>query len=196
MSVTRRGGRPRVAPRALDPVLSLVERIDRWRRRIRPVRPGSLLGVERGRYRGPGLDLEGDVRLAAGERIWVLHLDNARLRALLSGPDLWPSRAYDVAAADLRAVAGRLAALPPADRPVALGGVTVLAPLARRLGFEVFPRRRTARVRLEDWYLRSLLARWAPTGRGRLVRGHGALRTSATWISTPELLRRYGPPPE
>jgi hypothetical protein len=135
------------------------------------------------------------MRLVPGAPVWVLHLDNARLRALAGG-DAWPTRAYAVAVEDLRAIAARIARLPAGDRPWALGGVTLLVPLSRRLGFTLIERPRTARSRLEDWYLRSLLARWAVAGRGRLARGHRALHASGGWISTAELLRRYEPPPE
>lgn len=196
MRMTRPAGRLASAPRALDPLLALVERVDRWRRRIRPVRRGALLGVERAGYRGPRSVLADGTLLAPGDRVWVLHFDNRRLRALVGGPDRWPTAAYRVAAEDLRGLARQVLATAPSQRPAALGGVTLLASLSRRLGFEVVDREAGPRARLEDWYLRSLLARWAPGGRGRLSRGHGELRASAAWISTGELLRRYGPPSE
>jgi hypothetical protein len=193
--MTRSAGPLDVAPGALDPVLRLVERVDRWRRRILPVAPGSLLGVEMARYREPALRLSDGTPLAAGTPVWVLHFDNARLRELVAA-DAWPTRGYAVARSELRILATRLAGLRPDERPAALGGVTLLTALSRRLGFEVVARPRTPRTRLEDWYLRSLLARWAPAGRRRLARGHGGLRTAAGWIAAGELLRRYGPPPE
>jgi hypothetical protein len=193
--MTRSAGPIDVAPGALDPILRLVERVDRWRRRIRPLAPGSLLGVEEARYRGPSVRLSDGSRLEAGTPIWVLHFDNARLSQLVAA-DAWPTAAYAAARSDLEVLATRLAGMRPGTRPAAMGGVTLLAALSRRLGFEVLSRPRTPQTRLEDWYLRSLLARWAPTGRGRLARGHGALQAASTWISTGELLRRYGPPPE
>lgn len=193
--MTRSAGPLHAAPRALDPILGVVERVDRWRRRIRPVADRSLLGVEEARYRGPSLPLADGTRLAPGSPVWFLHFDNARLRELVAA-DAWPTRGYAAARSELVILARRVAGMPPSARPLALGGVTLLTTLARRLGFEVRARPRTPRTLLEDWYLRSLLARWAPAGRRRLSRGHGALRTGAAWISTGELLRRYGPPPE
>lgn len=194
--MTRSAGPMDVAPGALDPILRLVERVDRWRRRIRPIAPGSLLGVEEARYRGPSVRLPDGSNLEPGAPIWVLHLDNARLSQLVAA-DAWPTAAYIAARWDLEVLATRLAGMPHGRTPpVAVGGVTLLAALSRRLGFEVLSRPRTTRMRLEDWYLRSLLARWAPAGRGRLARGHGELQAASTWISTGELLRRYGPPPE
>lgn len=187
--------RPWVAPRLIDPILAIVERVDRWRRGIEPVRPGSILGVEPDRHRGHAVRLSDGTPVRRGALIWNVHFDNARLRQLAARG--WQRSAYAVANEDLREMARRVARLPPQDRPAALFGVTLLAPLTRRVGFELRERPGTAWVRLEDWYLRSLLARWSPWGRRRIARGHGDLRTRETWLSTAELLRRYGePPPE
>ena len=155
-TVTRRAS---VAPRFLDPLLAIVERVDRWRRRIQPARAGGLLGIERARFRDPPVVVGDGLRLVPGAPIWVLHFDNLRVRAL-AGDDAWPTRAYAVAVDDLRAIAALLGRLPERERPAALGGVTLLAALSRRLGFTVVERPRTARSHLEDWYLRSLLARF------------------------------------
>lgn len=187
--------RPWVAPRLIDPILAIVERIDRWRRGIEPVRPGSILGIEPNRHAGPLVRLSDGTPVPRGALIWTVHFDNARLRQLAAQG--WQRSAYAVANEDLREMARRVVLLRAEDRPAALFGVTLLAPLTRRVGFELRERRRTAWVRLEDWYLRSLLARWSPWGRRRIARGHGDLRTRETWLSTGELLRRYGePPPE
>lgn len=187
--------RPWVAPHLIDPVLALVERIDRRRRGIRSVRPGSILGIEPDRHRGEAFRLADGTEIRRGAPIWTVHFDNARLRALAT--EGWQRPAYAVADGDLREMARQVARLPAPDRPLALFGVTLLAPLTRRVGFELRDRRRTPWVRLEDWYLRSILVRWSPWGRRRISRGHGDLRTREAWLSTGELLRRYGePPPE
>jgi hypothetical protein len=186
--------RSSVAPRLLDPILALVERIDRWRRGIVPIRPGSILGVERGVHHGNSVTLSDGTVVPRDAPVWTIHFDNARIRQL-AARDSWQSAGYAAARDDLRRLAADVAALPEPERPVAFYGVTVVAALTRRVGFEVRDRPRTAWVRLEDWYLRTLLARWSRAGRGRLTRGHGALRTRETWLSTGELLRRYGEPP-
>jgi YkoP domain len=191
--MTRSRRPPWVAPSVIDPLLGLVERVDRRLRRISPVRDGSLLGIEPTRHHGPDLTLTDGTAVHDGSPLWTVHFDNARLRALAG--EGWQTRAYAVADADLHEIAARVSRLPADARPVALYGVTLLAALTRRVGFELRDRKRTARVRLEDWYLRSLLARWSPAGRSRLRRGHGALRTREAWQSAGELLRRYGPPP-
>jgi hypothetical protein len=186
-----------VAPPVLDPVLAMVERIDRTVRRIRPVRPGGLLGIEQHRHRGPALTLADGTLIGRGDSTPIIHMDNRRVRDV-AGKD-WQRRGLTLAREDLRALAVWHAAQPARQRPVAYGAVMIMAPLARRIGFEVRDRRRTPFVRLEDWYLRSLLARWARGGRERLRRGHAPLVTHEVWLSGGELLRRYAsgsPPPE
>ena len=178
-----------VAPRFLDPVLAVVERIDRAVRRIQPVAPGSLLGLEPHRYRGQPVMLADGTRVEPGDPVCTLHLDNARVRAL-AGPD-WQTEGFRVGRADFRLVAAWHRALPPGERPVAYTGITLLGALVRREGWEVRDRRPSPWVRLQDWYLRSLLVRWAPGGRERLARGRHPLRTQRIWLSGAEFLSRY-----
>jgi hypothetical protein len=180
-----------VAPRVLDPILALAERIDRRARRITPIRPGALLGVERQWYRGDPVTLEDGTVVHDGDRADIVHFDNGRLRALAG--EGWQLRALEQARADLAVLARRLDRPDAAERPVAFHGATLLAPFAVRIGWELHPRRPTAWHRLQDWYLRSLLSRWSPEGRGRLHHGHGALAVGEVWISTDRLLALYGP---
>jgi hypothetical protein len=181
-----------VAPAVLDPILAAVERIDRALRRIRPIRPGGLLGLERHRHRGAPVILADGTRVTAGDRAWIIHFDNAVVRRLPA--DRWLADGYRLARDDLQALAAWHAAQPPDRRPVAYTGVTVLGALARRVGFEVHPTNPGWLSRLQGWYLRSLLARWARAGRARLDQGRRPLRVSVTWISGDELLRRHLPP--
>ena len=185
-----------VAPRFLDPILGAVERVDRRLRRITPAGPDAVLGVEQHRHRGVRVVLADGTEVHPGDPAWIIHFDNRRLRRLVNWP--WPADAWRAARRDMRRIADHHASLPVMERPIAYTGITVLAPLSRRAGFELRERHRSWRTRLEDWYLRSLLARWAPTGRARLGRGHRPLVTQEIWLSAGELLRRYGssPPPE
>jgi len=184
-----------VAPPFLDPVLAIVERIDRAVRRIRPLGPDALLGIERHRHRGAEVTLSDGTVVRPGDPAWIIHFDNRRMVQLAGSA--WPLEAWRAARRDLRRLAELHRGLRREERPVAYTGITVLAPLTRRAGFEVRDRRRTPEVLLEDWYLRSVLARWARAGRGRLTQGHGPLVTRVAWMSAAELLRRYGdPPPE
>jgi len=182
--------RPPTPPRALDPVFALIERIDRGRRRIQPTRDGAVLGVELRRHRGPAVRLSDGTRVEAGSLIADLHLDNAIVAPLWGSG--WRT-AFGAAAGDLRAYAATVAAEPPVRRPVALRSGGLLTAGSHRLGFEVGPPRGGFMGALESWYLRGLLVRWNPGGRRRLDRGHAPLRTREAWLSTRELLRRYGP---
>ena len=191
--MTARRLRQNSAPALLDPGFALIEGLDRWRRRIRPLAPGSLLGVQAGRHRGCDLTLADGTTVREGASLLRLHLDNRRLRELAT--EGWQTRAYAAAAEDLATLAARVIGMPGEERPVALTGVTLLAALTRRVGFELRDRPQTPWTGLEDWYLRTLLRRWAPGGAARLARGHGPLRAREAWMSADELLRRYGPPP-
>lgn len=180
-----------VAPRILDPILVLAEWIDRRVRRITPVQPGALLAVERHRYRGRTFSLADGTTLHAGDRADIIHFINVRIRELAE-PGM-QAAALAQGRADLRVLAARVARPSLHDRPVAFRGATILSAYARRLGFEQRPRTPSSWHRLEDWYLRSMLARWAPEGRRRMRAGHSSLVVSEVWISVPELLRRFGP---
>lgn len=181
--------RSAAAAHVLDALLAMVERVDRARRRIRPVRPGALLGIERARHRGPAVHLGDGTRVGPGQPLAVLHLDNRELRRL--GARDWQTRALAVAERDLAALARWADGQPAARRPVAYRGVTLLAPFARRCGFEIRPRPESVRQRLENWYLRMLLGRWAPEGRARLKRGRRR-RAAEAWLSAAALRSRAG----
>jgi hypothetical protein len=181
------------APRFLDPILALVERIERGLRHIAPAGPDAVLGIERHRYRGAPVGLADGTTVRLGDPAWIIHFDNRRIWALTDAGRA--AGAWRAARRDLHRIAEQHAALPATERPVAYTGITVLASLAHRAGFEIRERRRSPWTRLEDWYLRSLLARWARTGRARLGRGHQPLVTREVWLSAEELLRRYASPP-
>jgi hypothetical protein len=187
-------GERRAPPRALDPILGLVERLDRARRRIQPMRPDGLLGVERRRHHGPVIELADGTRIEPGDRLADIHLDNRRATAAWAAG--WHV-AFGLGVADLRAYAARLGARPEEERPVALRSGGLLLAAAIRLGFEIGPPRRgrfgPVVDALEDWYLTGVLVRWNPRGRGRLTRGHQRLRAREAWLSTRGLLARYGP---
>lgn len=178
-----------VAPAFLDPVLALVERIDRRVRRLRPIRRGGLLWLESGRHRGEPITLGDGTRVEPGDPVGIIHFDNRRLVDLAVGG--WLTEGYAVARQDLRALASWHASRPGTARPVAYTGVTQLAALTRRVGFELRERRPSLGARIEDWYLRSILVRWSPAGRARLEHGHGDLRAREAWMSGPELVRRF-----
>jgi hypothetical protein len=185
----RPGARPAAPPAVLDPIFALIERIDRRRRGIRPLRVDGVLGVEVRRHRGPTIELRDGGFVRAGDRIVDLHLDNARIAWVWESG--WRS-AFSTADADLRACAAWLGTLGPDDRPVAIRSGGLLTVGAARMGFQVGPPRGGFMGALESWYLRGLLVRWSRAGRGRLDHGREPLRTREAWLSTRALLARYG----
>lgn len=130
--------------------------------------------------------------IQADDLVAEVHLDNLRVREVV-GRDGWFG--IRCARQDLAAIARWTATRAPGERPVALHASSLLAPLAVRAGFEIVPRPRTARTRLDDWFLRWLLARWSPDGRARLARGRGRLRSADVWLSADALVARYAPGP-
>lgn len=185
----REAGR-RVAPRWLDPILSLAEVVDRRRRRIRPIRQDGLLGLELGRHRGELVRLSDGSVVPPGAPVGYMHLRNDRVRALAS--DGWQLAGYRAGRADLAALALWWKGQPAAERPVAFTAATILAPFIQHEGWEIRPRRRTPRTRLDDWWMSWLMIHFGLTGRTRLARPHRRLESAEVWLSAGELVARYG----
>jgi hypothetical protein len=178
-------------PRILEPILIVAEMIDRRRRHIHPIRPAGVLGVEHGRYHGPPTTLRDGTVVPDGAPILLLHLLNVRLRDHLAAHDR--PAAWREAQGDFRALAAWWRRQPPGSRPLALHSATLHVALARRMGMEILPRRRTLRARVDDWFMRWLMVRYGldPTGRGRMRRGRHALESGLAWFSMAELAARY-----
>lgn len=178
------------APRLLDPILAAWERYDRRRRGIRPARDGSVVGLELRRHRGAPVTLRDGVTIRNGDLVGELHIDNEHASRLAT--DRGWLEGLRIGRGDLAAIAGWAARRPPEERPVAYHAAGLLWPLAARVGFSVRPRRRTAYVRLDEWYARWLMGHWSAAGRARLGRGRGRLRSADAWISGAALDRRFG----
>ncbi len=174
--------RPSVAARLLAPVLVLAERADRRRRRIRPIRVDGLLGAELRRHDGPDLRLRDGTPVRRGDLVVDLHLRNERVRAAVRGRG-WIAIAD--ARGDLDTLQRWCGTQPLAARPVAVHARTVLGPILVRAGFERRARRQTARARLDGWFMRWLMGRYAAAGTARLARGHGSLRAHDYWLPVP-----------
>jgi hypothetical protein len=186
----RRTPRRPAAPRLLDPILTLWERAERRHSHIRPIRRGGVMGVQFSRHKGERVQLADGATVTPGDPVGVLHFDNTRAPEIAGTS--WQGRAFSEARLDFQVLATWARRQPPEKRPIAYRGATLVGPIARRVGFEVRPRRRTWRTRLDDWFMRWLMAHWSPLGRSRLERGHGRLRSSDVWLSDRTLQRLYG----
>jgi hypothetical protein len=189
---SRQAGRS-VAPPWLDPILSLAEVVDRRRRHIRPIRADGLLGLELGQHRGGLVRLSDGSVIPPGAPVGYMHLRNDRVRALASNG--WQITGYREGRADLAALARWYERQPTAERPVAFTSTTILGPLIRREGWQVVPRRRTWRARLDEWWMSWLMVHFGLAGRKRLTRPHRRLDSAEVWLSAPELVGRYGKEP-
>ena len=178
-------------PRTLEPFLVHWESLDRRRRRIRMIRRGGVAGIEFIRHRGAPFRLRDGTLVNPGDIVGEFHLDNALIRELLPQGHAAILR---IARDDLETLARWARQVSPERRPVAYHGESILVPYARRMGMEVYPRRSTAWTRLQDWYLRGVMARWAAEGRGRLRHGRTRLRAGAAWMSAACLESMYGEP--
>ncbi|MGC8633275.1 MAG: YkoP family protein [Candidatus Limnocylindrales bacterium] len=177
-------------PRIMYPILETWERIDRRRRRVRPIRREGILGLELAAHRGDPVRLADGTLVRAGDLVGEMHVRNERIRDLDTRAGL--ARAFREARADLRALAVWARQQPPDRRLAAIHGVGITARLAGRMGWEVRPRRRTFWHRVEDWYFRWLLVYWSETGRARLDHGRGPLSGVDAWLSAAALERVYG----
>jgi len=179
-------------PAILEPFLVHWERLDRRRRRIRMIRGGGVAGIEFTRHRGAPLRLRDGTLVNPGDLIGEFHLDNALIKELL--PVQGHAAILHIARDDLRTLAAWARRVSPDRRPVAYHGESILVPYAKRMGLEVYPRRSTAWTRLQDWYLRGVMARWAAEGKQRLRHGRTRLRAGVAWLSAACLDSMYGGP--
>jgi hypothetical protein len=187
-------GRDAAPPAWAEPLFAFIERVDRRRLGIRPVRRRGIAGLSLRRHRGPDVVLRDGTRIREGHLIGDIHMDNARIfEEVAAGAG--QARLADIGRADARALVRWRRKQPPGQQPVAFYGATILWPLMRRMGAEVREREQTNRVKWEDWYLRGVLRRWSRHGDARLELGRGELRTMECWISAAEFERRYGTEP-
>lgn len=191
---TRTVGRTRIPsapPAFLEPILRPIERLDTWRLHIRPIRPDGLIGLQMSRHHGAPVTLSDGTVVTRGDPVGELHLLNRRMQPIAE--EGWQGNAAPLVRADMAALAQWSAAQPPGGRPVAYHGETILASFARLGGFDVTDAPEDPLHRLRGWYLRGVLARYAPGGRARLRRGRSRLPLRVVWLSDAELQRRFSP---
>jgi hypothetical protein len=155
-----------------------------------PDAPANLFEIQFTRFHGRPIELPDGTRVAGGDRIAVVHVNNR----MIAGPagHLTPWQQLRMMRGDLHALATWAASptFPPNVR--ALYGYTLLSRSAPRLGFTVRRRPSTWWNRLNGFFLTGLIVLYNPGGRDRLT--HGATYGSEpheTWMSLGELQRRY-----
>ncbi len=138
--------------------------------RVRAVQVGALLQFGVSPYRGPSTVLADGTRVPSGATILHLHLDNRRVTEAIqsSGGNVWalaPRINADLDALGELVVAGSLGPV------AALRGITVLAGMAARFGFEVRPLPHNLRWSLIHMLGGLVLASYQPDKRRSLEQG-------------------------
>jgi hypothetical protein len=154
--------------------------------RVRAVQAGALLQFGVSPYRGPSTVLADGTRVPSGATILHLHLDNRRVTEAIksSGGNVWalaPRINADLDALGELVVAGSLGPV------AALRGITVLAGMAARFGFEVRPLPHNLRWSLIHMLGGLVLASYQPDKRRSLEQGlpwPGEIWMSATALRT------------
>ncbi len=158
-----------------------------WLWRVRPVQAGAILQFGVSPYRGPSTVLADGTVVPRGARILHLHLDNQRVADLSRSAhgDVWalaPRVNSDLDAISERVASGALGAV------TAIRGITVLARIARRFGFEVRPLPHNLRWSLVHNLGGLVLAAYQPSDEGEL--GRGLPWPGEVWMSASALQAR------
>jgi hypothetical protein len=164
-----------------------------WLWGVRPVRPGSLMQFGVSQYRGRTTMLLDGTMVRTGDRILHLHLDNRLLSGIVDGHRMNPWQLIEMARRDLDALAVEVTSGRLGDVR-AVRGVTVLARVATRAGFEVRPLPRNLRWALIRDVSALVLASYGPDGVSQLDRG--LPWPGEVWMSSRALRGRLREAPE
>lgn len=155
--------------------------------RVRTVRDGSILQYGISPFRGPSTVLADGTQVPHGARILHLHLDNRRVALALkdSNGNVWalgPRLDADLDNLARDVDSGRVGSV------AAVRGVTVLASMAARFGFEVRPLPRNFRWRLVQSLAGLVIASYHAAGRAEIQRG--VAWPGEIWMSASALRER------
>jgi hypothetical protein len=173
----------------------LYERFYEWLFHIKPVGPPGEGALRWGltHYRGPGIELEGGIKIKRGEIVGELHTDNRMIRKL--GEEIEdPISFYVEVLRRVRLSLRELAKLAHEDPRLlqvrAFRGTTLLHEGTKRLGFEVFPMETKAKevweTRVQYFFLRKYLKE------GFERKKEKALVSKRIWLSREKLMSLYG----
>jgi hypothetical protein len=171
------------------------ERFYAWLFRLRRVGPADgLLRIGFSRYYGPGLDLPGGVQVQPGERVGDLHLENDAVIALRETTVdrlVFFGELFGRMRQSMEYLAQEAKRAPDLQLIRAFRGTSVLAAIARRLGFEVFPMESNWARRLETRTQLFFFRHYVPEEYER--RKQKGLESHRMWISRTRLLELYDP---
>ncbi len=157
--------------------------------------PQCVLRIGPRTHRGPQERLEDGTVVRPGERIAELHLDNRAIRRLRQPGDTdhRHARAFGRAMIhSLRELAVLAQTHPRYSQVPAFFGTSLFYDRAAILGFETREIEWRGWRRALGWYLRGLLGRMHPGGKGRLRAAPRRRQVGIVWMSRARLLERYG----
>jgi hypothetical protein len=175
-------------------IFQLAERVDDHRRRVRPLRPGGMLGYEIGPLPGRALPLPGQPAVRHGERVVIIHFDNRTIlahAATVASTEELAWKMSRIAIKDLTALAAlaRDGALPSDVR--AAWAETIRYRSMARFGFTTRPAPYSWRSAFLRIFQLGLLAIYSPDGLAHLDESRRRLRLGENWIGLDLLQRRY-----
>jgi hypothetical protein len=168
--------------------LCQVDALYRWRHRLQPI--GEVLYAGRARYRGPAREFADGTRLASGDYIGTLHLNNARFPRIEADTATRAAlRFARLMLESMRILANRARRDTVFSDLAAYYAVSWLPPHGQRIGFITEPFPDGTRKRLIAAYCRLLVWAFAPAEQTRV-----AARPDPTiyWLTRKELQRRFG----
>ncbi|RFA28507.1 hypothetical protein CAI21_11570 [Alkalilimnicola ehrlichii] len=174
--------------RVLNAAFRGIERVYCRFHRLEPV--GSLIFIQRQRYRGPAKELVGGVRLEPGVPVAELHFNNSAL----SREQAARGRSHGgfvfarLLVTALQTLADKVQHDPELQNVAGFHGVTWIPPHGRKVGFEAEPLPLTWRARLRGAYLRVLLYAFNPATARRVGK---RLQPYEFWLSREQLLEHF-----
>ena len=159
---------------------------------IRPMRDGSPLRVNFYSFRGNPFTFPDGTRINRGQRVAEIHLDNH----LVSHTALPMWELLGKTRSDLRFLAEQMMSGKIKDDFKAIHAVTVHHVAASRVGFLSRELPEGAFTRLTQMFLKGLLVTYHPLRKKRLSEGRTPLEAREIWMSSQELVRRYGQVPQ
>jgi hypothetical protein len=175
-------------------IFQLVERIEAWHRRVRPLRRGAMLGYEVAPLPGRAFPLRGQPDVRPGERVVIIHFDNRMIlahAATVASTEELTWKLSRIAIDDLTVLAAmaRDGALPGDVR--AAWAETIRYRSMARFGFATRPAPYSWRSAFIRVFQLGLLWIYSRDEAASLDESRRRLRLGENWVGLDELQRRY-----
>jgi peptidoglycan-N-acetylglucosamine deacetylase len=179
-------------PHGVLVIWSLFQRLTNhmWHLMAIPNAPHDFLRIRVIPYRGRPLILPDGTTIRSGTPVAELHVNNDAILRFQSRREM---SLVSASRQDFRCLSKWLADADPGHEVKALFGITLLGPLAARLGFVRVDHNAPIKKRLDRMFMHGLLMLYSVEGLRRMSRGlHLQDFPQEIWMSRHELMRRYG----